>query len=258
MKKIDDFNLLKEFLDEKVDKFNRVEFIENDPIQIPHKFSKKEDVEISGFLTATISWGNRKSILNNSYKLIEMMENSPYDYVMNCSQVELNNLNFVHRTFNSDDLRTFILCLRNIYNEYGGLEKVFLSHSHSNSMQFSISEFKRIFFSIDHLERSKKHISDPLSGSSAKRLNMMLRWFVRNDNRGVDLGIWKGSIKASQLSLPLDVHTGNIARKLGILKRNQNDAKAVNEIDSILRIFDPIDPIKYDFALFGLGAIEKF
>ena len=258
MKKNDDFTLLKEFLDEKVDKFNRVEFIENDPIQIPHKFSKKEDIEISGFLTATISWGNRKSILNNSHKLIDLMGKCPYDYVINCSQLELNNLNLVHRTFNSVDLKTFILCLRNIYNEYGGLEKVFSSHNHSNSMQFAISEFKRIFFSIDHLRRSEKHISDPLNGSSAKRLNMMLRWFVRYDNKGVDLGIWKESIKPSQLSLPLDVHTGNIARKLGILKRNQNDAKAVNEIDAILRNFDPIDPVKYDFALFGLGAIEKF
>jgi len=249
---------IKTFLDEKVDEFNRVSFIELDPISIPHRFSSKEDIEISGFIAATIAWGNRKSIIQNANKLMDDMGESPFDFVMNASNQQLKKLQFVHRTFNSDDLRVFIKCLRNIYINHGGMEKIFANGATIDSMQPAITEFKRLFFSVDHLKRSEKHVSDPEKGSSAKRLNMMLRWFVRTDNRGVDFGIWNNSIKPSQLSLPLDVHTGNIARKLGILKRTQNDAKAVNEIDSVLRSFDPIDPVKYDFALFGLGAIDKF
>ncbi|MDA1182142.1 MAG: TIGR02757 family protein [Bacteroidetes bacterium] len=253
-----EINNIKTFLDDKVHEFNRVSFIELDPISIPHRFSSKEDIEISGFLAATLAWGNRKSIIQNANKLMDDMGESPFDFVMNASSQQLKKLQFVHRTFNSDDLRVFIKCLRNIYKTHGGMEKIFANGSTNDSMQLAISEFKRIFFSSDHLERTEKHVSDPEKGSSAKRLNMMLRWFVRTDNRGVDFGIWNNSIKPSQLSLPLDVHTGNIARKLGILQRTQNDAKAVKEIDLVLRSFDPNDPVKYDFALFGLGAIDKF
>lgn len=253
-----EINNIKTFLDEKFDEFNRVSFIELDPISIPHRFSSKEDIEISGFLAATIAWGNRKSIIQNANKLMDDMGESPFDFVMNASRQQLKKIQFVHRTFNSDDLMVFIKCLRNIYTNHGGMEKIFANGARIDSMQPAITEFKRLFFSIDHLGRTEKHVSDPEKGSSAKRLNMMLRWFVRTDNRGVDFGIWNNSIKPSQLSLPLDVHTGNIARKLGILSRTQNDAKSVNEIDLVLRGFDPIDPVKYDFALFGLGAIDKF
>jgi uncharacterized protein (TIGR02757 family) len=249
---------LKSFLDFKVSQYNTPEFIETDPIQIPHLFTIKEDIEIAGFLTATIAWGNRKSILNNSHKLMQLMDNAPYDFVMNHSKSDLESLdNFVHRTFNSLDLKYFILSLQNIYKNYGGLEVVFEKNSTSASLQPAIHEFKKIFFELPHLTRTEKHVSDPNKNSAAKRINMFLRWMVRNDNTNVDFGIWKG-IQPGQLSCPLDVHSGNTARKLGLLKRKQNDAKALVELDNALRGLDPLDPVKYDFALFGLGVFEKY
>jgi uncharacterized protein (TIGR02757 family) len=249
---------LKEFLDEKVKQYNRPEFIESDPIQIPHQFSKKEDVEISGFLTATIAWGNRKSILKNSNKLMQLLDNSPYDFVMHASEKDLESLSgFVHRTFNSDDLRYFIKSLRNMYGHQGGLETIFTNHSTTTSTQEAISEFKKEFFSLPHLPRTQKHVSDPLKNSAAKRINMFLRWMVRDSHTGVDLGIWK-HIPSSALSCPLDVHSGNVARKLGLLHRKQNDGKALRELDTALREMNKKDPVRYDFALFGLGVFEKF
>lgn len=249
---------LKEFLDLKVSQYNNPKFIESDPIQIPHTFTKKEDIEISGFLTATISWGNRKSIINNANRLMLLLDNAPYDFVLNHKETDLEKLkSFVHRTFNGDDCIQFIKCLRSIYENHNGLEAVFSKFVEKDSLQKSISEFKRIFFEIEHVTRTQKHVSDPLKNSAAKRLNMMLRWFIRNDNAGVDFGIWK-SLYPSQLSCPLDVHSGNVARKLGLLKRKQNDAKALKELDINLRNLDPLDPVKYDFALFGLGAFENF
>lgn len=249
---------VKDFLDEKLNQFNRASFIDLDPISIPHQFKSKEDIEIAGFLTATLSWGNRKTILQNAQKLMKIMGDSPYDFIMTAHMDQLNRVEFVHRTFQADDLRCFIRALRHIYKHHGGLEKVFRTYSKPDTMQPAITAFKRLFFQVEHLPRSEKHISDPEKGSSAKRINMMLRWFVRKDHRGVDLGIWNQSIKPHQLSLPLDVHSGNVARKLNLLKRKQNDAKALREIDAVLRSFDPLDPVKYDFALFGLGAMEKF
>lgn len=249
---------LKEFLDEKVILYNNPKFIESDPIQIPHLFTLKEDIEIAGFLVATIAWGNRKSIINNSHKLMEIMENSPYDFVMNFTDDKSEILDgFVHRTFNSDDLSYFMKSLKNIYRNHNGLENVFARHSQKDSMQAAIHHFKKTFFELPHLPRTQKHISDPLKNSAAKRINMFLRWMVRNDNAGVDFGIWK-SISPSQLSCPLDVHSGNVARKLNLLKRKHNDAKALLELDSSLKKLDPIDPVKYDFALFGLGVFERF
>lgn len=249
---------LKEFLDEKAALYNQPKFIESDPIQIPHQFTQKEDIEIAGFLTATIAWGNRKSIINNAQKMMQMLDNSPYDFILNHSKEDLLPLSsFVHRTFNGDDFSFFIKALQNIYRNHGGLEYLFSIHSEENSVQKSISEFKKIFFSIPHVPRTQKHVSDPLKNSAAKRINMFLRWMVRDDNRGVDFGIWK-SLKPNQLSCPLDVHSGNIARKLGILERKQNDAKALLELDTNLRKLDSKDPVKYDFALFGLGVFEKF
>ncbi|WP_338377294.1 TIGR02757 family protein [uncultured Flavobacterium sp.] len=248
---------LKDFLDEKVIQYNHFDFIESDPIQIPHSFSLKEDIEIAGFLSATLAWGNRKMIINNSKKLMEIMGNSPYDFVMNHSQDNLDAFDdFVHRTFNSLDAKTFMKSLQNIYKNHDGLEAIFSKHQEEHSMQKSIHEFKKVFFEIEHLQRTQKHVSDPLNNSAAKRINMYLRWMVRNDNK-VDFGIWK-SIPTSKLSCPLDVHSGNVARKLGLLKRKQNDGKALAELDLALRKLDKNDPVKYDFALFGLGVFEGF
>ncbi|UGS20154.1 TIGR02757 family protein [Flavobacterium cyclinae] len=247
---------LKEFLDEKVELYNNKTFIESDPIQIPHLYSLKEDIEIAGFLTATIAWGNRKMIINNAKKMVELMGNSPYDFVIHHSESDLKPLEkFVHRTFNGTDFISFIRSLQHIYQSHNGLEAVFSKEN--PNLQQSISEFKSLFFEIPHEIRTEKHISDPLNGSAAKRINMYLRWMVRNDNKGVDFGIWN-SITPAALSCPLDVHSGNVARKLGLLTRNQNDAKALAELDKTLRELDPNDPVKYDFALFGLGVFEGF
>ncbi|WP_046755758.1 TIGR02757 family protein [Kordia jejudonensis] len=248
---------LKVFLDEKVIAYNQPKFVESDPIQIPYQFEQKEDIEISAFLTATIAWGNRKMINNNAKKMMNLLGNSPYDFVMQHSEEDLESLqSFVHRTFNGTDFVFFIKALQNIYKNHGGLEAVF-ANSEATNLQHTISEFKEVFFSIPHPERTRKHVSDPKKGSAAKRINMFLRWMVRNDTAGVDFGIWK-SISPSQLSCPLDVHSGNVARKLGLLKRKQNDGKALLELDTALRKLDPNDPVKYDFALFGLGVFEKF
>lgn len=249
---------LKEFLDYKVDQFNRPTFIELDPISIPHQFSQKEDIEIAAFLTATISWGNRKAILSAANQMMNLMGESPYDFIMNYSNHDSDRITqFYYRTFNGADFSYFLQANRNIYLNHGGLENLFTDLTSTLSVQESISQFKNIFFELPHPQRTLKHVSDPLAGSAAKRINMMLRWLVRNDNKGVDFGLWKG-INPAKLSIPLDVHSGNTARKLGLLSRKQNDAKAVVELDTVIRELDPIDPAKYDFALFGLGVMEKF
>jgi len=249
---------LKQFLNEKVIQYNQPKFIESDPIQIPHQFSKKEDIEIAGFLTATIAWGKRQMIIKNANRMMEFMDNSPYEFVTNHSKKELAQIqDFVHRTFNSIDFRFFITALKNIYNNHNGLEAVFASNIEENTMKNSIHQFKKVFFEIEHPQRTTKHVSDPIKGSAAKRINMYLRWMVRQDNAGVDFGIWK-NISPSKLSCPLDVHSGNVARKLGLLTRKQNDWKALRELDTSLRKLDAKDPTKYDFALFGLGVFESF
>ncbi len=249
---------LKDFLDEKAAKFNQQNFIETDPIQIPHGFSEKENIEIAAFLTATIAWGNRASIIKNATKLMAFMDNRPHDYVLNASSTEKTQLlKFVHRTFNGSDCVYFIQSLENIYKNHGGLQTVFESGYHKDkTIKSALVYFHNIFFQLPG-ERTRKHVSNVTTGASAKRLNMFLRWMIRKDNCGVDFGLWKG-IPASALLLPLDVHTGNVARKLGLLVRKQNDWKAVEEVTHQLRIMDADDPVKYDFALFGLGAFEKF
>jgi uncharacterized protein (TIGR02757 family) len=248
---------LKEFLDEKAQLYEKPNFIPLDPIQIPHRFRAKEDIEIAGFLTATISWGNRKSIINSATRLMDILGESPYDFILNYRPDQQDKLaGFVHRTFNEIDLETFIVALQHIYIKYNGLEAVF-ANAASDSLQPAISNFKKIFFEVAHQPRTQKHVSDPLKNSAAKRINMFLRWMVRDSKAGVDFGIWK-SIKPAALSCPLDVHTGNVARKLRLLSRKQNDAKTLLELDTALRKMDPDDPVKYDFALFGLGAIEDF
>ena len=246
---------IKEFLDEKVLFYNRPEFIDSDPIQVPHRYQLKEDIEIAAFLTATISWGNRKMIIKNAGRMMDLMGNSPYDFVMQCDPDSIDQ--YVHRTFNTIDLNFFIRSLKNIYVNHDGMEMAFNKNVTGNNVQEGIHHFKKLFFELDHPLRTLKHVSDPLKGSAAKRINMFLRWMVRKDNAGVDFGLWQGLLP-SQLSCPLDVHSGNMARKLGLLHRKQNDARALAELDSSLRAMDPLDPVKYDFALFGLGVFEKF
>ena len=249
---------LKEFLDIKSEEYNNTSFIENDPIQIPHKFKTKEDIEISGFLTATIAWGNRKSIINSSKRMMELLENDPYNFIINHSDKDLKSLlGFVHRTFNGYDFIQFVKSLKNIYCNHGGLETVFFNNMKDNSLHNSIHQLKNIFFEKEHLKRTRKHVSDPFKGSAAKRINMFLRWMVRSPKKGVDFGLWK-NIDPGQLSCPLDIHSGRVARSLSLVKRKQNDNLALMELDSILRKFDHKDPVKYDFALFGLSKYEKF
>ena len=249
---------LKDFLDSKVVQYNNPKFIESDPIQIPHRYHLKENIEISSFLTATIAWGNRMMIIKNAHRMMQLLDNSPYDFVINHEESDLDKLDgFVHRTFNSDDFKYFIKSIKNIYLNHGGMESIFKNNTTNTSIQPAIHEFKNIFFSLDHKSRTQKHVGDPNKGSACKRINMMLRWLVRNDSSGVDFGIWK-NMPSSILSCPLDVHSGNVARKLGLLKRKQNDAKALAELDTALRKLDPADPVKYDFALFGLGVFEGF
>lgn len=249
---------LRDFLEEKSDQYNHPRFIETDPIQVPHRFSEKEDIEIAGFLTATISWGNRISILKSATKMMSLLGESPYDFIMSHQEHQLDKLDgFVHRTFNSSDFLYFIKALKYLYLERGGLEGVFNKYKSSQSLQPAIHHLKKEFFSLPHPDRSKKHLPDPFKGSAAKRINMFLRWMVRKDKRGVDFGLWS-EISPSLLSCPLDLHTGNVARKLGLIDRKQNDSKTVAQLDEKLRQFDPKDPVKYDFALFGLGIFEKF
>jgi len=247
---------LKEFLDEKYNQYNTPLFIETDPIQIPHRFTKKEDIEISAFLTATIAWGNRKMIIRNADRIVKHLDNEPLSFVLNANDNEIESLSgFVHRTFNITDLHFFLKSLRNIYKNHNGLEVVFSKYP--MDIAKTLICFRKIFFEIPFPERTSRHVSNVAKNSAAKRLNMFLMWMVRQDNRGVHFGLWN-KIKPSALFLPLDVHTGNVSRKLGLLKRKQNDWKAVSEITDRLRKFDIEDPVKYDFALFGLGIFEKF
>lgn len=253
-------NQLKVFLEEKFKEYNNKNFITTDPISIPHRFTNKEDIEIAGFFAASIAWGGRKAIINSANKLMDIMGNSPFDFVMNANQKQIDNINiFVHRTFNSVDCKFFVFALRNIYNNYGGLENLFSFSKKNNYWDAftAISNFGDKFFEIPHPERTVKHIANPLRGSAAKRINMYLRWMVRNDANGVDFGLWN-KIPTSKLICPLDVHSGRISRKLGLLNRKSNDWKAAIELTNNLITFDAEDPVKYDFALFGLGVFEKF
>lgn len=249
---------VREFLDFKHNQYNRPEFIESDPISIPHRFKVKEDVEIAAFLAATIAWGQRPVIIRNANLLMTYMEEAPYQFIINASTKELNGLKgFKHRTFNGVDCIYFMKALKHIYLHHGGLENIFSIAASDDVARQAILNFRKVFFSITHPQRTQKHISNPGDNSAAKRLNMFLRWMVRKDTCGVDFGIWK-TIKPAQLMCPLDVHSGNVARKLGLLTRKQNDWKAVEELTVNLRLLDVTDPVKYDIALFGLGVFEGF
>ncbi|MGB0933616.1 MAG: TIGR02757 family protein [Lishizhenia sp.] len=252
-----EFKQIKDLLEHKVVEFNSQEFdfISTDPIQIPHLFSRREDIEISALLIATIAWGNRTSIIKNGKKLVAIMGNDPYNFVLNYSSHKIKEVAFVHRTFNKVDLDFFFRALQHIYQNLGGLEKVFSNNPQHPGIKGRIINFRKAMLSTPHEKRSEKHLSNPEKNSSAKRLNMFLRWMVRKDNQGVDFGIWN-SIPTAELYLPLDVHTGNVARKLRLLTRTQNDWKALEELMLNLQKMDEKDPVKYDFALFGLGAFE--
>jgi uncharacterized protein (TIGR02757 family) len=249
---------LKEFLDEKVELYNCTAFIENDPISIPHRYTKKQDIEIAGFLAATIAWGRRDLILKKANLMMELMEDAPYDFLISATDDEWSRFeDFYYRTFQPVDVLYFLKALKNIYKEYDDMETLFSQGMKGECVRQAIHLFREKFFSYSPQERSKKHLANVMNGSAGKRVNMFLRWMVRDDSRGVDFGLWK-SFSPKELYLPLDVHSGNVARKLGLLKRKQSDWKAVEEVTAALRKFDPYDPVKYDFALFGLGVNEKF
>lgn len=242
---------VKELLDLKADQFNRPDFIKNDPISIPHRFQKKQDIEIAGLFAATLAWGQRKTIVSNCNRLMEWMDNAPHDFVLNG---ERDFPQFKHRTFNSTDLSYFLKFLNWYYKKYDSLEQAFVA----DTIEAGIVNFHDLFFSLpDYPGRTIKHLSTPARKSACKRINMYLRWMVRSDNKGVDFGIWK-TIKPSQLVCPCDVHVDRVARKLKLIKRKQLDWQTALELTNNLKKFDAEDPVKYDFALFGLGVDEKF
>ncbi|MFO7655547.1 MAG: TIGR02757 family protein [Bacteroidales bacterium] len=250
---------LRDFLEEKYQQYNQKSFIETDPVQVPHMFSVAEDIEIAGFLTSAISWGRRTTIISNAIRLMKMMDFSPYEFTLHATEHELKQLvDFKHRTFNSADITGFLLSLKTIFTEHGSLKLFFeKSYNTTGNLKETLILFRKVFVNGLMLQRTHRHISDISQNSSAKRLNLFIRWMVRNDKKGVDFGIWD-KIPTSDLFIPLDVHTGNVARALGLLGRNQNDWKAVEELTANLRAFDPDDPVKYDYALFGLGVFERF
>lgn len=248
---------LRALLEEAYERFARPAFIADDPIQVPRAFTRREDAEAIGFLTATIAWGQRKTIIANAWKLVRLMDEAPHDFIRHAGPTDLDRLDrFVHRTFNGIDLRHFVLALRHLHAAHGGLEGAFLADGVFGDAGTAIARFKERFFAIPHAARTRKHVADPLRGSNAKRINMYLRWMVRANDRGVDLGLWE-RIPASALHVPLDVHTGRVARELGLLRRTQDDWKSVVELTEALRRLDPLDPIKYDIALFALGVEGK-
>lgn len=255
------FQELQVLLDEAYEHYATPDFIKDDPIQVPRSFPKRADAETIGFITATIAWGQRKTIVANAWKLVQLMDEAPFDYVMHASEQELERLHgFVHRTFNGTDLRHFVLGLRHVNTRYGGLEPAFIpvdGNARTIPVETMIGTFRERFFEPVHQQRTRKHVADPLRGSNAKRINMFLRWMVRPNDRGIDMGHWKG-IPASALHVPLDVHTGRVARELGLLHRKQDDWKSVVELTEALRRFDAVDPVKYDIALFALGVHAKW
>lgn len=245
---------LLELLERLHDKYNRTEFIAEDPICVPHRYADRHDREIAGFLAATIAWGNRKAIVRNGLRMMQYMDDAPSDFVRNASESELALLSsYVHRTFNGDDFRNFVLALRRMEERYGGVGAFFESrYEILGTIPAVLSAFRREFFASKHTSRCEKHLSSIDKGAACKRLCMYLRWMVRRDRRGVDFGEWR-RIPMSALYLPLDVHAGKMGRTLGLLGRRQNDWRATEEITAALRTFDPKDPVRYDFSLFGAG-----
>lgn len=251
---------LKSYLDSCVKKFNRKDFIENDPISIPHQFSRKQDIEIMGFWVSMLAWGQRKTIINKANELIQLMDGAPYDFILNHEEKDRASfLSFKHRTFQAIDTLYFLEFFQDFYKKNDSLESAFSNHltPKSENVETALKGFHEQFFSLpDAPHRTRKHVSTPIRNSACKRLNMFLRWMVRKDKKGVDFGIWK-NIKPAQLLMPLDVHVDRVARRLGLLERKQTDWKSVIELTNNLKMFDTKDPVKYDFALFGVGVLEK-
>lgn len=254
-------NTIKDFLDEKIIQYNQPGFITLDPISIPHRFSKKQDIEISGFFAAILAWGQRKTIINKCLELFTLMDNAPHDFLLHHQEEDLKSLlNFKHRTFNEVDTLYFVHFLSWYYKRFESLEDAFLigQTGQTDSMESILTRFHEYFFSLpDAPSRTKKHIATPVRKAACKRINMYLRWMVRVDDKGVDFGLWK-RIKPAQLICPCDLHVDRVARKLGLITRKQTDWQTALELTERLREFDPVDPVKYDFALFGLGVEEKF
>lgn len=250
---------LVDLLEALYDRYDRTEFIEADPVSVPHRFTEQADREIAGFLAATIAWGNRRSIVRNGFRMMQYMDNAPADFVLHASERELASLaGFVHRTFNGSDFRDFVLALRRLTNDYGGLGAFFeLRYAVRGEIGAVLTDFREAFFRDAHAPRCEKHLSSVRKGAACKRINMFLRWMVRRDKRGVDFGLWR-SIPPSAFYLPLDIHSGEVARGLGLLARRQNDWRAVEEATAALRTFDSDDPVRFDYALFGAGVSGYF
>ncbi|GGZ27664.1 TIGR02757 family protein [Echinicola pacifica] len=252
---------LKDFLDQKVEEYNQPGFITADPVGIPHRFSKKQDIEISGFFAAILAWGQRKTIINKCSQLLEMMDNAPYDFMLHHTEADLRPfLEFKHRTFNDIDTLWFIHFLSGFYKKHDSLEAAFtIGWTDSTEVMYDLlRNFHTAFFADPQApQRTRKHIATPVRKAACKRINMYLRWMVRKDDKGVDFGLWD-KIQPSQLICPCDVHVDRVARKLGLIDRRQTDWLTAIELTKRLREFDPQDPVKYDFALFGLGVEEKF
>jgi len=248
---------LYDFLEEKAFQYNRPDFIENDPISIPHKFTLKQDIEIMGFWASILAWGQRKTIINKCHELIERMGGTPYDFIMNHTESDLKPfLSFKHRTFNDVDTLYFISFFRWYYQQYQSLEQAFSQFLSTKDLNVrsAIAGFHHLFFSLEEFpSRTKKHIATPDRNSACKRINMFLRWMVRKDEAGVDFGIWS-EISMSQLICPCDVHVGRVAQKLGLISNDKYNWKVAEALTNKLKAFDPKDPVKYDFALFGLGV----
>jgi uncharacterized protein (TIGR02757 family) len=241
-------------------KYNTRDFIKNDPISIPHRFKLKQDIEIAAFMTSAITWGRRSMIINNATRLMDLMDNAPYDFIVNHEEHERKKfLNFKHRTFQTTDTLYFLEFLQWYYQNNDSLENAFLTMKDDGDidMKYSLEKFHEHFFSLDSAQhRTKKHIPTPARKSTCKRLNMFLRWMVRNDDNGVDFGLWK-NISPAHLMIPIDVHVERHARKFGLLERKQRDWQAVEELTANLKLYDNDDPVKYDFALFGIGVMER-
>lgn len=251
-------NEIRQLLEIKYKEYNNKNFILTDPIQIPWLFHKKEDIEIASFLTCTIAWGQRKTIITNAGRLMGMLDNSPHEFLLNSSSKDWENMGkFVHRTFQTSDLLYFLDALKRIYIEYGGLEKIFVDGYKKGGIFEALVYFRDIFMQWNPLNRVNKHVSNPAKGSAAKRLNLFLMWMVRNDNIGVHFGLWP-EISPGDLIIPLDVHVGRVSRNLGLLSRKANDWKAAEELSNMLKKFDPDDPVKYDFSLFGMGLDQSY
>lgn len=251
---------LKQLLEQRVAEYNRPAFIDSDPVCIPHQFSKLQDIEIAGFCTAILSWGIRKTIIAKAHQLFALMDNAPHDFIVNHHEKDRARLlGFKHRTFQAMDTLYFVEFLQGFYRENESLETAFTQHMDpvKPKIKDALTGFHKLFFTPEWApQRTRKHIATPAKNSSCKRLNMFLRWMVRNDNRGVDFGLWK-TIDPAILIIPLDVHVHRVATRLGLLQRRQTDWKAAIGLTEELRTFDPADPVKYDYALFGMGVLEK-